>query len=154
MKYEVDFYKNFKLVPPVCGIVNRIEKPKGIRKIEPDGKTYYRLYSDSFILYNGEKMSLEPGLYWVLDVCKVKGAMTWNQYLFVLEKDGSVYAIAEYLNQNDSSWVVEAMKPVKKFFRGEATEPITLSKIDYKLVVTARVNLKDKKTSGENTTKN
>lgn len=154
MKYEVDFYKDFKLVPPVCGIVSRVVKPKGIKKIEPDGKTSYKLYSDSPIIYNNEKMALEPGLYWVLDVCKVKGAMTWNQYLFVLEEDGSMYAIAEYLNQGDSSWVVEAMKPVKKFFKGEVTEPITPSKIDYKLVVRARVNSKDKKTSGENTAKN
>jgi len=63
----------------------------------------------------------------------VKGELKWNQYLFILEDDGDVYPIAEYLDQRDSSWVKSAIKLVKSYFEGNELDPIELTMIDYKI---------------------
>ena len=133
MTYRIDFYKAFKLVPPMCGLVNRVTSPKGIRRIEPDGYTSYQLQSDLSCIYHGEASLFKPGLYWVLDIGLVKGELKWNQYLFILEDDGDVYPIAEYLDQRDSSWVKSAIKIVKSYFEGTELDPIELTMIDYKI---------------------
>lgn len=132
LSYEVDFYKQFKLVPPTCGLISRVTSPKGVRVQEPDGYMYYKLYTDSSIIYDGKAVTLKPGLYWVMDVCNVLGAMTWNHYLFIISKDGKVAPVAEYLHQHDSSWVKKAIKVVKSYYNKEKLQPIELTKIQHK----------------------
>ena len=135
MKYKLSFYKDFKLVPPFCGLVSKVIKPKGTKKQEPDGKVSYNLHTDNPIIYHKAPMLLEPGLYWVLDICKVKESNHWNQYLFIIEPEGAVYPIGEWLNTSDSSWIIQAVKLVNRYFNGERLEKIELTKIDYKVVV-------------------
>lgn len=127
----IDFYKRFKLVTPVCGLVHRISKPKGIRTFDEDGKASYALVSDLIGLYEETPMKLTKGLYWVVDVCKIKGSMAWNQYLFIVDDEGA-YPIAEYLYQTDSTWIVKAIKLVKMYFNGEELEAISPTKIVWK----------------------
>ena len=134
MKYKLSFYKDFKLVPPFCGLVSKVIKPKG-KKTEENGQTHYSLHTDNPIIYHKAPMLLESGLYWVLDICKVKESNHWNQYLFIIEPEGDVYPIGEWLNTNDSSWVIQAVKLVNKYFQGEKLNRIELTKIDYKVVV-------------------
>ncbi len=134
MKTKIDFYKKYKLVPPVCGLVNKITSPKGKKTEHPDGYTHYSLHSELSDIYHGEAVELESGLYWVMDVCKVMGRMTWNHYLFIISDDGNVFPIAEYLEQRDTAWVKKAIKIVKTYFNDgeDAFEPIEVTKIKYK----------------------
>lgn len=133
-KYSIDFYKTYNLVPPTCGLVNKVTSPKGLRKFEAEGYTSYQLYSDLSDIYKGEPASLEPGIYWVLDICKVKEVLHWNHYLFVVDTDGFNYPVAEYLNQRDSAWVKEAIKLVKRYFAGEELDSTGITKIDYQII--------------------
>ena len=133
MKYSIDFYKMFNLVPPMCGLIDKVTSPKGIRRQEEDGYISYQLHSDLCCIYKGEATDLEPRLYWVLDVGLVKGTLNWNQYLFIIEDDGTVYPVGEYLDQKDSSWVKKAIGTVKKYFAKEPVDAIEITKIDYKI---------------------
>lgn len=136
MKYRIDFFKTFNLVPPVCGLVNKVTSPKGVRRIEDDGYTHYELHSDLISTYKGEALALESGLYHVVDIGSVQGRLNWNHYLFILDTEGYAYPIAEYLDQPNSSWIAQAIKLVKRYFQDDPAEmqdPIQLTSIDYEL---------------------
>lgn len=145
MKYKLSFYKDFKLVPPFCGLVSKVTKPRGKKTLDDDGFIKYSLYSDDPRIYRKAPMMLEPGLYWVLDICKVKDNMWWNDYLFIIEENGNAYPVGEWLNQNDSSWVIQALPVVKKFFNKEKLEAINLTTIDYKKPKKTKWNLRYKR---------
>ena len=139
--FEIDFYKEFELPRPVaCGLVNKITSPKGIRtKNEQTGNYHYQLHTDLKQIYEaGIPANVDEGLYWVMDVYKYKGSMTWNHYLFVVESDGTIYPIAEFLDYSDSSWIKEAINIIKDHFSGDEFEPIeiTLCKADVPTVQT------------------
>lgn len=128
--FEVDFYKEFGLPMPVlCGLVNKITSPKGIRtKNEETGNYHYQLHSDLKQIYEeGICAEVDEGLYWVMDVYKSRGSLVWNHYLFVMESDGMVYPIAEFLDYSDSSWIKEAINIIKDCFNGDTFEPIELT---------------------------
>lgn len=131
--YDIDFFKEFSLKKPISGIVERIVDAKGFRHKEEWGYSY-QFNTDSSVscVYKGEAMSCIPGLYKVLDICYIQDhiceRMIWNNYLFVLEEDGTVYPVAEFIDDKDSSWVKKAMPVVKSYFNGEEIEPIELSK--------------------------
>lgn len=129
-RFEFDFYKELKLPRPVtCGLVSKITKAKGKRTFNEDiNDYYYELHHDLVQVYNyGEEVALEPGLYWVMDIYKYKHEMYWNHYLIILENDGSVYPVAEYLNCHDSKWVKKAVKVTETYFNQEALEPVELT---------------------------
>lgn len=128
-RVEIDFYKEFRLPTPLCGIVSKVTSPRG-KKISITDTTYsYHLYTEMVNLYKGDAATIEPGLYWVLDVCKPVEAIEWYQYLFVVEKNGDVYPVAEYLRQVDSTWVRKAMPLIKDYFAKKKLEPIKLTRI-------------------------
>ena len=128
--YAIDLFKEFKLETPVTGLVERITKPKGIRKHEDYGVSY-TLYTDDSCatVYNGKEFDLVPGIYWVLNIFKhpKRGTLQWNHYLFVVEEDGAVYPVAEYCNQHDSSWIKDALPVIKQFFAGEPIKPTEIT---------------------------
>lgn len=130
-RFEFDFYKELKLPRPVtCGLVNKVTKPKGKRTFNEDiNDYYYELNHDLIQVYDhgdGE-VALEPGLYWVMDIYKHKHEMHWNHYLIILEGDGSVYPVAEYLDCHNSKWVKKAVKITEAYFNKEELEPIELT---------------------------
>lgn len=129
MAAVLDFYKKFRLPQPVCGLVNKVTSPKGIRKQEEGGFYSYHLHTDLVCIYKGEATRLDPGIYWVLDVCKPDDCMEWYQYLFVVEDDDAVYPVAEYLRQTGSEWILDAQPIIKKYFKGEQLTPIQLTRI-------------------------
>ena len=128
--YEIDIFKEFNLEKPVAGLVEKISQPKGIVKHEKHGDSY-SLYTDDtrMTVYNGEEFDLVPGIYWVLDIFKhpKKQILQWNHYLFIVDEDGAVYPVAEYCNQQDSTWVKQAIPVIKRFFKGESFNPIELT---------------------------
>ena len=123
MRVKVDFYRQFHLEKPLAGLVKKIISPKGNRTLVNDIPVY-RFKSKLCGLYQGKPMRLSPGLYHVSCVCKLESEVVWNHYLFVVEHDKSVYPIAEYLKQTDSTWVKDGIKVVKKYFDEIAIEPI------------------------------
>lgn len=129
-KFEFDFYKELKLPRPVlCGLVNKVTKPKGKRTMDESiGQYYYELYNDLIQVYNEEEAYFEPGLYWVMDIYKYKLDLHWNHYLIIMEDDGSVYVVAEFLDCHDSTWIKKAVKTVNAYFDGEGLEPIKVTK--------------------------
>lgn len=134
-KFEFDFYEELGLPRPVtCGLVSRVTKPKGRRTLV-EGLTkgdepyyHYELHHDLIEVYGYTKdTAFIPGIYWVMDVYKHKHNMCWNHYLIILEDDGSVYPVAEYLNCHDSRWVKKAAKVTEAYFNGKELEPIELT---------------------------
>lgn len=126
---RINFYKQFDLVDPLCGLVSKITSPKGIRKEFDDGKFSYQFRSSLVGIYEGEEMLLEPGLYWVMDVCKPKKYIIWCHYLFIIGKDGICYPVAEFLNQKNTDWVKRALPLVKDYFNGAKLTKITVTNI-------------------------
>lgn len=124
-RYKFDFYKQFDLLPPVSGLVSKITSPKGIRRITDSG-VKYQFHSDLIQVYDGQECMIEPGLYWVLDVCHVKKSLVWCHYLFIVEDDGTVYPIKQCLNQKNSDWIPKSLEVVKRYFNGESIDPIEL----------------------------
>ena len=84
-KLEIDFYKELGLpMPMTCGLVNKIISPKGIRKLNDRDVYEYHLKDELIQIYDDKPTTVEPGLYWVMDIFKWKSEMTWNHYLVVL----------------------------------------------------------------------
>lgn len=132
-KHTIDFFKEFGLVPPLCGLVDLVTSPKGIRQQRADGLMYYELHSEFKGLYYDQPSEFEEGIYHITDICKVKGILTWNHYLFILDKNGKATPVAEFLSQHDTSWVKDAVPVLKECFKGTA-KPIVITPIDYKII--------------------
>ena len=129
-KYKIDFYKEFKLVPPVCGLVQKITSPKGIRRKESDAYTSYHLHTELMDIYEPNRPSeIESGLYWVLDVCKIYDKMTWFNYLFIVLDGGRALPVGEFLRCKDSTWIKDALPIIKSYFEEEELSPIKLTYI-------------------------
>lgn len=127
MKRMMNFYEEFNLPEPLGGVTSRITSPKGLRKTEKSGRVLYSLKSDTLGIYT-EDIAVEPGLYWVIDVCKPAHKVIWCHYLFIVEKSKS-YPVAEYLEQTDTTWVKEAIMLVKAYYKGEKLPKIVLTKM-------------------------
>lgn len=135
-RYEFDFYKELNLPQPItCGLVQRVVSPKKVRTPETDydykgiEECHYQLDTELIEIYGYDKgVALAAGLYWVMDIFKQGQNLTWNHYLIILEDDGSVYPVAEYLNCHDSKWVKKGAKIVKAYFNGEDIPAINLTK--------------------------
>ena len=126
---KVDFFKKFDLLNPVCGLVSKITSPKGIKSMEND-EIIYKLHSEPTWVYNREPApSIKRGIYWVMNVCKVKDRLTWCHYLFIVRKDKTVFPVAEYLYCEDTSWIKQAIKVIKKFYSDEPVESIVLTSL-------------------------
>lgn len=128
-KFEFDFYKELKLPRPVlCGLVNKITQPKGKRVLDESiGQYSYGLHNNLIQVYNNEEACFEPGLYWVMDIYKYRHELHWNHYLIIMEDDGSVYVVAEFLDCNDSTWIKKAVKTVNAYFDGKNLDPIGIT---------------------------
>lgn len=131
---RIDFYKECKLPRPVlCGLVQKIKSPKGIRTVTTNlqGKEVYdyKLDVDLIEIYGYDKnIRMEAGLYWVMDIYRYDHNMIWNHYLIILDEEGEVYPVAEFLNCHDSQWMKKAIKPIKSYFAGEELPAIELTK--------------------------
>ena len=130
MAITLDFYKEFRLPKPVCGLVSKFISPEVVKRQETESYYSYHLHTDLKCVYSGKATALEPGLYWVLNVCKPLDVLEWYQYLFVITEDGSFYPVAEYLCQADSTWILKASPIIKKYFDGDPLEPIEITLIN------------------------
>ena len=124
--YEIDFFRMFGLPKPTCGMIRRIISDKGIRKSVQDWGYSYSFKTDDQ-LYRDEPNRVVSGIYQVLDVCKLQDEVCWCNYLFIIDHDGSVYPVAEYLKQPDTKWVRDALPVVKEYFSGKELEPIEIT---------------------------
>lgn len=125
--YEIDFYKEFKLAPPLCGLVNKVLSPKGTRKLNEHDRYEYHLKDDLVQIYAGEPAKVDAGIYWVMDVCKDReGNLKWNHYLIIVGSDG-IYPVAEFLDCKDSTWIKDAIPYLKDYFGGFDMEPIQIT---------------------------
>ena len=131
-KFKINPYTKFSLVTPVVGLVEKIASPRGIRKQEESGRYTYKFTSEEFWVYNDKSLELEPGIYKILDICQQSTGSHWNNYLFIIDDDGSMYPIAEYLNCPDTLWVKNALPLVKKYFAGEEIDSIKLTDLTSK----------------------
>lgn len=130
--FQIDLFQKFELEEPISGLIFRITDKKGIRipiKDSDEGFSY-SLRTELTQIYNGEACELIPGIYTVLDICKPDGYPIWNHYLFIVEEDGTVYPVGEYLDRTDSVWVKEALQVVKKFFNGEDVKKLRLTRYE------------------------
>lgn len=133
-KYDIDFFKKFKLETPVVGLIMKVVSPRGLRRPdsdEPDGYAY-RLTAEFPLVYNeGEATSVEPGIYHILDVCKPEEKLLWNHYLFIVEDDGTAYPIWELLEQKNTQWVKEALPIIKKVFANKPMDRIKITRYNH-----------------------
>lgn len=127
--YKVDFYRELSL--PLAGLVKKVTSPKGVRTIIDD-QYVYSLKSELCCQYQGKAMRVTPGLYHVSCICKPKGEVIWNHYLFVVDADGNGYPVAEYLECSDSTWVKDAIHIVKDYFAENPVKPIKVTKYEKK----------------------
>lgn len=130
-EFEVDFYKEFKLKPPIAGLVNKVTSPKGTRRLEETGRYTYHIKEELVQVYDEKPCTVTPGLYWVMlitkDITTLYGGPKWYHYLFIVDLDGDVYPIFEYLEAKDTSWVKEALPYIKKYFSEEHLDRIRLT---------------------------
>lgn len=138
MMSGIDFYNTLKLPKPVlCGLVHKITSPKGMKKFdETIHKEVYHLHNDLVQIWpNKPNSAIEPGLYWVMDLFRninkidseVISFMQWNHYIVVLNKDLSMYVVAEFLDCHDSEWIKSAIPVIKKYFKGEKLKPMSIT---------------------------
>lgn len=125
--YKVDFFKQFKLETPIAGLVREITSPKGIRI--KDGDDYaYKLHTELCCIYRGESVSLHPGIYQVLNICRPEETTIWNQYLFIIDPDGYAYPVAECLNCHNSLWIKEVLPIIKNYWNAGINTAIHLTR--------------------------
>lgn len=131
MKYTINFLKQFDLTEPISKtlLVEKITKSKGIRREEKYGYSY-KLHTDPHTLYLSEndEVTVEPGIYWVLNLCKRKDDICWDHYIFVVEDDGTTVPIGEFLAQHDTMWVKESLPIIKKAMLTGEYSPIELTR--------------------------
>lgn len=126
-KLEIDFYKELKLPQTtVCGLVNRILSPKGIRKLNKRNQYEYRFKDELIQIYDEKPAIVVPGIYWVMSIYKIGNELKWNHYLVVVEDD-CFYPVAEFLEITDSTWIKDALPYVKDYFAGFELEPIDIT---------------------------
>ncbi len=126
-KLEIDFYKELELAQPmICGLVNRILAPKGVRKLNEFDRYEYHLKDELIQIYEGKPAIVTPGIFWVMDIFKKGSEIKWNHYLVVLEED-SFYPVAEFLGCVDSTWIKGALPYIKQYFAGEELDPICIT---------------------------
>lgn len=122
--FEIDFYKELKLAPPICGLVHKVISPKGIRKLNKQDRYEYHLKEELIQIYDNKPAEVDTGIYWIMDICKDRdGSLKWNHYLVVVEDDG-YYPVAEFLNCQDSTWIKDALPYIKDYFNGFEIDPI------------------------------
>ena len=126
-KLEIDFYKELKMpTPMLCGLVNKIKSPKGVRKLNEHDRYEYSFKDELVQLYKGEPALVDEGIYWVMDIYKRGNETKWNHYLVIVEED-CFYPIAEFLDCHDSTWIKGAMPYVKEYFEGFEQEPVEIT---------------------------
>lgn len=128
-KVRIDFYKEFPLATPVVGLVEKIESPKGLKKQEDNGQTSYSFKCGDFWVYKNEPLELTEGIYKVLDICNIDREPTWNNYIFIIDSDGDVFPLGEFLNCPDTRWVKKALPLVKSYFAGDGLDSIELTNL-------------------------
>lgn len=126
-RFKIDFYEDFPLATPVVGLIEKIDGPKGTKKKEDNGYMTYKFQAKDFWIYKEKPLALESGLYHVLDVCSVNTECCWNNYLFIIDTDGTVYPVGEYLDCPDTHWVKKAFPLVKSYFAEEELDAIELT---------------------------
>lgn len=106
------------------GMLLKVTSPKGIRVFREETQQYhYRLHTETIQLYDDRdknrdiEADIAPGLYWAVIICRTKDlGINWNHYLFKVTED-KIEWVESYLNQRDSSWILEAMPSIKKYFK-------------------------------------
>ena len=126
---EIDFYKELELPKKIiCGLVEKILSPKGVRKLNEYDRYEYSLKSELVQVYDEKPVTVTPGIYWVMDIYKPSlSEQHWNHYLIVVEDD-CFYPVAEFIDCRDSTWVKDAIPYIKDYFEGFELEPIELTK--------------------------
>ena len=128
-RVKIDFEQALGLDHKIGGYVARITSPKGMKK-EEDGIISYRLHTESVGIPDSDGLlSVIPGLYEIIDICKWNRTqkLQWNIYLLVVEEDGNTYPVAEYLDSPHTLWVKKAVKVCRIFFSGENLPRVTLT---------------------------
>lgn len=115
---KIDVFKHFKLPQPVvCGLVMEIISPKGIRTMnEATGVYHYNLHTDLQQIYEGDPAQLQDGLYWIVDIARIKGeGLQWNHFLLEIN-DGEADILESYYNIKSSDWIPKALPTIKQHF--------------------------------------
>lgn len=131
-KFEMDFYKEFRLPKPTAMIIKKVTSPKGKRsKVLIDGieKYAYDFAGDKSSIYNDKPLQLSAGLYAVTNITRIThgkryGEMVWCHYLFIIEPDGTTYPVYESIGIPDTTWVKQALPIVKDYFNDYEIEPV------------------------------
>lgn len=123
-KLEIDFFKELKLPQPiVCGLVNKVISPKGIRQLDETGRYKYHLKDEIVQVYDGKPAFVNTGIFWIMDIYKKGGELKWNHYLVIVEDD-CFYPVAEFLEATDSTWIKSAIPFIKRYFEGAELDVI------------------------------
>lgn len=124
-KLSIDFYKALKLPKPIiCGLVNKITSPRGKRKLNDYDLYEYHLTDTELIqIYDGKPATVDPGLYWIMDIYRSDDGLKWNHYLVVVEED-CFHLIKRFSKAVDSTWLRKAMPYIKSYFEEAELEPI------------------------------
>lgn len=126
-RLEIDFYEELEMPKPiVCGLVNKILSPKGIRKLNKNDLYEYHLKSELTQVYDGKAANVDKGIYWVMDIYRRVNELKWNHYLVIVEDD-CFYPIAEFLDCHDSTWIKDAIPYIKAYFAGDEQDPIDIT---------------------------
>lgn len=129
--FKVNFREELGLEHKIRGYIARVTEPKGVKTVK-DGVTSYSLKTKVVGVPSNdidEITEVEPGIYEVCDICKWfrDAKLYWNFYLVVVNEDGSITPVAEYLDNPYTLWVKPALKVVKAYFNGEELETIELT---------------------------
>lgn len=126
--FEIDFYKELKMAPPVCGLVHKITSPKGIRRLNKQDRYEYHLKEDLIQIYDNKPAEVDAGIYWIMNIYKdIESNLKWNHYLIIVD-DEAYYPIAEFLDCKDSTWIKSALPYIKDYFNGFDLEPINITR--------------------------
>jgi hypothetical protein len=131
-KRKINFAKELGLNHQLMGYIARVTGPKAKREVcNVDGKEIYHYELNSEVVGTGidPEISVEPGLYEILDICRWNGKdskMQWNIYLAEVTKDDFI-PVAEYLDNPFTEWVKDAKNIVKAFFNDEELDRIDLT---------------------------
>lgn len=126
---NVNFFRLFHLGSPVTGLVMKITSPKGIRTLTVSGYSY-DLHEDLCSYEKDKALRITPGLYHVIGIGYVSERIVWNHYLLMADTE-EILPVGEYLDQPDSSWILQAIPIIKKVMSGTSVDPIELTKTKF-----------------------
>jgi len=122
----IDVFERLKTPKPVVGgVLLKVVSPKGIREFREETQRYhYKLHTQTILIFDDRQDNVDKpvdigeGLYWVVAICRSKDlGLHWNHYIFKANDEGKTKVLGKYFNQMDSSWIVEALPEIKRYFK-------------------------------------